>query len=123
VLDPTNAEANRGLKGGWNIDSERLVAGQERCLRVSSVVSRQVFLSSKTLTPRGTTLLRLWPAVWTMGNLGRAAYGGTLDGMWPYSYDSCDVGTLKNQTLNGGSLSALSGFLSLAETILIIPFR
>jgi hypothetical protein len=24
----------------------------------------------------------LWPATWTMGNLGRAGYGGTLDGMW-----------------------------------------
>lgn len=37
----------------------------------------------------------------TMGNLGRAGYGASLDGMWPYSYDSCDVGTLSNQTLNG----------------------
>ena len=36
-----------------------------------------------------------------MGNLGRAGYGASLDGMWPYSYDSCDVGTLSNQTLNG----------------------
>lgn len=24
------------------------------------------------------------PAVWAMGNLGRAGYGGSLDGMWPY---------------------------------------
>ena len=36
-----------------------------------------------------------------MGNLGRMGYGGTLDGMWPYSYDSCDSGTLPNQTMNG----------------------
>ncbi|KAF7324805.1 Beta-glucan synthesis-associated protein [Mycena kentingensis (nom. inval.)] len=43
----------------------------------------------------------LWPAFWAMGNLGRAGYGATLDGMWPYTYDSCDVGTLPNQTLNG----------------------
>ncbi|KIY66706.1 glycoside hydrolase family 16 protein [Cylindrobasidium torrendii FP15055 ss-10] len=40
----------------------------------------------------------LWPAVWGMGNLGRAGYGASLDGTWPYTYDSCDVGTLKNQT-------------------------
>ncbi|KAJ2918539.1 hypothetical protein MD484_g1808, partial [Candolleomyces efflorescens] len=40
----------------------------------------------------------LWPAVWTLGNLGRAGYGASLEGMWPYSYDSCDVGTLPNQT-------------------------
>jgi len=37
----------------------------------------------------------------TMGNLGRAGYGASLDGMWPYTYDACDVGTLPNQTLNG----------------------
>lgn len=45
----------------------------------------------------------------TMGNLGRAGYGATLDGMWPYSYDSCDVGTLPNQTLNGLPAAALTG--------------
>ncbi|KAJ7768363.1 glycoside hydrolase family 16 protein [Mycena metata] len=43
----------------------------------------------------------LWPAFWTMGNLGRAGYGASLDGMWPYTYDTCDVGTAPNQTLNG----------------------
>lgn len=26
----------------------------------------------------------LQPAVWAMGNLGRAGYGASLDGMWPY---------------------------------------
>lgn len=41
----------------------------------------------------------LWPAIWTMGNLGRAGYGATTQGTWPYSYDVCDVGTVKNQTL------------------------
>jgi len=43
----------------------------------------------------------LWPAVWAMGNLGRAGYGASLEGMWPYTYDTCDVGTVPNQTLNG----------------------
>lgn len=42
-----------------------------------------------------------------MGNLGRAAYGASLDGMWPYSYDSCDVGTLANQTQNDLPLAAI----------------
>jgi len=39
-----------------------------------------------------------WPGVWTLGNLARAGYGATTDGVWPYSYDSCDVGTFPNQT-------------------------
>ncbi|KAI6157069.1 glycoside hydrolase family 16 protein [Pisolithus tinctorius] len=44
-----------------------------------------------------------WPAAWTMGNLARAGYGATTDGVWPYSYDSCDVGTFPNQTYVNGS--------------------
>lgn len=43
----------------------------------------------------------LWPAIWTMGNLGRAGYGATTEGMWPYSYEACDIGTVPNQTENG----------------------
>ncbi|PKI84848.1 hypothetical protein MVES_001058 [Malassezia vespertilionis] len=41
----------------------------------------------------------LWPAFWLMGNLGRAGYGATLEGTWPYSYEACDVGTVQNQTM------------------------
>ncbi|THU81776.1 glycoside hydrolase family 16 protein [Dendrothele bispora CBS 962.96] len=64
-----------------------------------------MILASVTL-PGASNVAGLWPAVWTLGNLGRAGYGATLDGMWPYSYDSCDVGTLQNQTLNGLPLAA-----------------
>ncbi|KIM38469.1 glycoside hydrolase family 16 protein [Hebeloma cylindrosporum] len=39
-----------------------------------------------------------WPGAWTMGNLARPGYAATTDGMWPYTYDSCDVGTYPNQT-------------------------
>ncbi|MBW0473642.1 hypothetical protein O181_013357 [Austropuccinia psidii MF-1] len=48
--------------------------------------------------PGASTVPGLWPAFWTMGNLGRAGYGASLDGLWPYSYDTCDIGTLPNQT-------------------------
>ncbi|KAF8073872.1 glycoside hydrolase family 16 protein [Lyophyllum atratum] len=44
----------------------------------------------------------LWPGVWSMGNLGRAGYGATTEGMWPYSYDTCDLGTFPNQTTQDG---------------------
>ncbi|PVU87240.1 hypothetical protein BB561_006415 [Smittium simulii] len=39
-----------------------------------------------------------WPAAWTLGNLGRAGYGASNDGTWPYTYNSCDNGVLVNQT-------------------------
>ncbi|GAA6038390.1 hypothetical protein JCM8097_007625 [Rhodosporidiobolus ruineniae] len=47
----------------------------------------------------------LWPGAWTLGNLGRAGYGATSDGTWPYSYNSCDLGTLPNQTNVAGTVS------------------
>ncbi|KAJ7212286.1 glycoside hydrolase family 16 protein [Mycena pura] len=47
-----------------------------------------------------------WPGAWSMGNLGRAGYGATTEGTWPYTYDACDVGTLKNQTAKDGTPAA-----------------
>ncbi|KAI5831982.1 glycoside hydrolase family 16 protein [Schizophyllum commune Tattone D] len=64
-----------------------------------------IFEASVSL-PGYNNILGLWPAVWAMGNLGRAGYGATLDGMWPYTYDACDVGTVENQTVNGEPYAA-----------------
>ncbi|KAJ7932167.1 beta-glucan synthesis-associated protein [Mycena leptocephala] len=66
-------------------------------------------LTASVTLPGTTNVLGLWPAVWAMGNLGRAGYGASLDGMWPYSYDTCDVGTLPNQMQpdNSGPQAAL----------------
>ncbi|QRW04291.1 glycoside hydrolase family 16 protein [Ceratobasidium sp. AG-Ba] len=44
-----------------------------------------------------------WPGAWIMGNLGRPGYGGTTDGVWPYTYDACDIGTFPNQTRKDGT--------------------
>ncbi|KAG2008507.1 beta-glucan synthesis-associated protein KRE6 [Coprinopsis cinerea AmutBmut pab1-1] len=61
-------------------------------------------LEASVRLPGSSTIAGLWPAVWALGNLGRAGYGASLEGLWPYSYDSCDVGTLPNQTYPGTSL-------------------
>lgn len=37
---------------------------------------------------------------------GRAGYGATTEGTWPYSYDSCDLGTFPNQTTAAGKPEA-----------------
>jgi len=64
----------------------------------------------------------LWPAVWTMGNLGRAGFGASLEGMWPYSYDSCDVGTVKNQTINSLPAAAtINGDPSADDALSFLP--
>ncbi|KAI0348522.1 beta-glucan synthesis-associated [Trametopsis cervina] len=64
------------------------------------------YLETSVVLPGISNIVGLWPAVWTMGNLGRAGYGASLEGMWPYTYDSCDVGTVANQTLNGLPIAA-----------------
>ncbi|KAF7323195.1 GH16 domain-containing protein [Mycena chlorophos] len=48
-----------------------------------------------------------WPAAWLAGNLGRAGYGATTEGMWPYSYDTCDLGTFPNQTFHNNTPTAV----------------
>ncbi|KAK7680656.1 hypothetical protein QCA50_016221, partial [Cerrena zonata] len=44
----------------------------------------------------------LWPGLWTMGNLGRPGYLGSTEGVWPYTYDSCDAGITANQSSPDG---------------------
>ncbi|KIM32094.1 glycoside hydrolase family 16 protein [Serendipita vermifera MAFF 305830] len=59
------------------------------------------YIEAKVQLPGESTTSGFWPAIWTMGNLGRAGYGATTDGLWPYSYEACDQGTLKNQSYLG----------------------
>lgn len=61
------------------------------------------YLETEVIFPGGPTTVGYWPAVWTMGNLGRPGYLASTDGLWPYVYDGCDVGILENQTYPDGS--------------------
>ena len=82
------------------------------------------YVETSVQLPGANNVLGFWPSVWAMGNLGRAGYGATLEGLvsdfqvvlyvshnmqsqkWPYSYDSCDVGTVPNQTIHGQPVAA-----------------
>jgi beta-glucanase (GH16 family) len=59
------------------------------------------YIEFSVVLPGAPTEVGWWPGLWTMGNLARPGYLGTTDGMWPYSYDSCDSGILPNQTAPG----------------------
>ncbi|KAL3422415.1 hypothetical protein PVAG01_06571 [Phlyctema vagabunda] len=51
----------------------------------------------------GQAITGFWPGIWTMGNLGRAGYAATTEGLWPYSYwDKCDAGITPNQSQTDG---------------------
>ena len=58
--------------------------------------------------PNKGTVSGLWPGLWTMGNLGRPGYLASTEGVWPYSYDSCDAGITPNQSSPDG-ISYLPG--------------
>ncbi|KAL4081556.1 glycoside hydrolase family 16 protein [Scleroderma yunnanense] len=64
------------------------------------------YIETNVSLPGVPNVMGLWPAIWTLGNLGRAGYGASLDGMWPYTYDACDVGTVANQTVDGQPVAA-----------------
>lgn len=39
------------------------------------------YIETSVQLPGASNVLGLWPAIWTMGNLGRAGYGASLEGM------------------------------------------
>eukprot|EP00602_Paraphysomonas_sp_CaronLab_P012455 CAMPEP_0185041464 /NCGR_PEP_ID=MMETSP1103-20130426/40766_1 /TAXON_ID=36769 /ORGANISM="Paraphysomonas bandaiensis, Strain Caron Lab Isolate" /LENGTH=529 /DNA_ID=CAMNT_0027581193 /DNA_START=186 /DNA_END=1772 /DNA_ORIENTATION=+ len=43
----------------------------------------------------------LWPAVWLLGNLGRATYEQSTNLMWPWSYTRCDRSLQHAQAVSG----------------------
>ena len=42
----------------------------------------------------------LWPAVWLLGNLGRATYEVSTNNLWPWSYDACDRTKQESQVIS-----------------------
>ena len=51
----------------------------------------------------------LWPAIWSLGNLARPGFLATTDGIWPYTYNECDLGILPNQSTLNEEMSYLPG--------------
>lgn len=51
--------------------------------------SQSGIVEMKARLPGEATMPGLWPAFWIMGNLGRATFEGSTDGVWPFSYDEC----------------------------------
>eukprot|EP00545_Synedropsis_sp_CCMP1620_P006884 CAMPEP_0119010080 /NCGR_PEP_ID=MMETSP1176-20130426/4779_1 /TAXON_ID=265551 /ORGANISM="Synedropsis recta cf, Strain CCMP1620" /LENGTH=714 /DNA_ID=CAMNT_0006962689 /DNA_START=104 /DNA_END=2248 /DNA_ORIENTATION=+ len=42
----------------------------------------------------------MWPAVWLLGNLGRATYEASTNNIWPWSFDKCDRDLQPAQTIS-----------------------
>ncbi|OQR90097.1 beta-glucan synthesis-associated protein [Achlya hypogyna] len=50
-----------------------------------------------------------WPGVWLMGNLGRALFTASTTRMWPWSYNTCDAESEKNQAISACNKSPGNG--------------
>ncbi|ODN74370.1 hypothetical protein L202_06781 [Cryptococcus amylolentus CBS 6039] len=80
-----------------NYKSGMLQSWNQMCFQYS------VYIEVAVSLPGTNKVGGFWPGVWMMGNLGRPGYGATTEGTWPYTYDSCDSGTLVNQTNAAGT--------------------
>ncbi|GLD91630.1 hypothetical protein PINS_up000163 [Pythium insidiosum] len=47
------------------------------------------FVEVRAILPGKWGIPGTWPALWIMGNLGRATFLGSQEGTWPWSYDYC----------------------------------
>ncbi|KAI1007188.1 Beta-glucan synthesis-associated protein [Podosphaera aphanis] len=86
-----NLQYRSGMLNSWN----------QLCFK-GGVIEVSVSLAGPSGVPG------LWPGVWTMGNLGRSGYLATTDGVWPYTYNTCDLGITPNQSDPSG-ISYLPG--------------
>ncbi|BFZ61474.1 beta-glucan synthesis-associated protein [Saitoella coloradoensis] len=91
AIESHNLDYRSGMLQSWN----------KLCYK-GGLIEISASLPGKTSKPG------FWPGIWTMGNLGRPGYLATTEGVWPYSYDSCDAGITPNQSDPGG-LSYLPG--------------
>ena len=48
----------------------------------------------------------LWPAIWLMGNLGRATYESSTNLMWPWSYPTCNTKLQEAQEISGCDITS-----------------
>ena len=74
----------------------------------NKVCFTQGYIEFKSQLPGSGAVPGRWPGLWTLGNIGRAGYPATTDGVWPYGYNQCDYGITPNQSSADG-LSFLPG--------------
>ncbi|KAI3480525.1 hypothetical protein L1887_57373 [Cichorium endivia] len=56
------------------------------------------YIETRIQLPGSSSVSGWWPAVWTMATSDAPTTAPPHKGTWPYAYDACDRGTLRNQT-------------------------
>eukprot|EP00934_Nitzschia_sp_Nitz4_P001055 Nitzschia sp. Nitz4//scaffold152_size53828//42992//44854//NITZ4_006750-RA/size53828-augustus-gene-0.93-mRNA-1//1//CDS//3329537226//1055//frame0 len=81
--DPESKEFKSGMLQSWN----------KFCF-TGGIIEYEVKL------PKSPKVAGLWPAIWMMGNLGRATFVNSTEDMWPFSTNVCDKRTKHSQLVN-----------------------
>lgn len=86
------------VKKEWKMESANFKSGMmqswEKFCFTGGIVEVDVIL------PGDPSIGGLWPAIWMLGNLGRATYESSTNNIWPWSYDTCNRTLQPAQTIS-----------------------
>ena len=63
------------------------------------------------IMPGSPSTAGLWPAMWLLGNLGRATYEASTNKIWPWSFNTCDRDLQRAQEINACQSTAHWGMI------------
>lgn len=94
--DPTNPKGKPPpLYGMWNQKTTTKISPNDTAFKSGMVTSWNKFcftggyIEAGIKLPGDAATPGFWPAFWMMGNLARACYKWSSDGLWPFSYNKC----------------------------------
>lgn len=86
------------VKKRWKVESAYFNSGMvqswEKFCFTGGIVEIDVIL------PGDPFIGGLWPAIWMLGNLGRATYEASTNNIWPWSFNECDRKLQPAQTIS-----------------------
>ena len=98
VIDDTSWTLYDPLKKEWKEETKHFKSGMiqswNKFCFTGGIIEVDVVL------PGEPDIGGLWPAVWMLGNLGRATYEGSTNNLWPWSYDKCDRKKQESQVIS-----------------------
>jgi beta-glucanase (GH16 family) len=114
VLDTSNMGQHFFLPQAVQVDKGNLIittSKPKKKYRGASYVSGSLqtwnkfcftggFVEVRAILPGKWGIPGTWPAIWVMGNLGRAAFLESQKGMWPWSFDACAPWVEKAEKVN-----------------------
>ncbi|KAL7486120.1 hypothetical protein ACHAW6_011769 [Cyclotella cf. meneghiniana] len=98
IIDPTEWTHYDALEKEWKKEKKYFKSGMVQSWNKFCFTGG--ILEVDVILPGEPDIGGLWPAVWLLGNLGRATYVASTNNLWPWSYDKCDRKKQESQTIS-----------------------